>query len=535
MKVFFRESTGNAAILFGLALPVLFMAIGSAVDYARWSSVHAALQVQVDSAALSALINVGRDDALVSIEQGLAARARMISHEPEFSEVSVRRISGNTDPEAVVIVRAEGVVPTLFMRMFGFQSLPVGAMAEAKRSPKTYEVSLIVDVTGSMKGAKINALRDASRLFVQALLPDDTTSDRILANIVPYTASVNIGRDRSEWLGRLDSSSANPVGSARFANRYVWSGAEVPQASCSGTGVTWNDSLKVCHLGNLTEWTTGGTCPGVSVGGVCYVSDGWAGCVEERGRGTEDVTDATLTTANFRPYYWQSWGGVGNATADSRYNSYLPNAIDESRSTNANNNNGLGPNLGCPKDEITDWTSDRRYLLDQIEKFEAWHRGGTMGHIGLAWGWRTLSPDWAGQWGERPAPRPYDRSMVEKIAVFMTDGVNGFYSGHAPPEESDYTAYGRLSENAGVTRSNQQNHLDAKMLSVCTSMRRKGIEIYTIGFGLPNNAGGNQARTLLRNCASSSDHFFDATTTNLASYFENIATNIRTRGERLAR
>jgi Flp pilus assembly protein TadG len=530
-----RKNSGNAAILFGLALPVLFMSIGAAVDYVRWSSVQSALQVQVDSAALSALINIRDEDRLGSIEQGLKTRLDTINHRPTFQAVSVRRISDDSDPEAIVVVRAEGAVPTVLMRMFGFQSLPVDAMAEARRSPKTYEVSLIVDVTGSMRGSKINALRDASRLFVRALLPEETTSDRILTNIVPYTASVNIGRHRAEWLGPLNSSGANPLGSARFANRYVWSGAEVPQASCGGTGVTWNNSLQICHLGNLKEWTSSGTCPGVSVGGICYVSDGWAGCVEERGRGTDDVTDATLATAAFRPYYWQSWGGVGNPTANTRYNSYLPNAIDESRSTNANNNNGLGPNLGCPKDEITDWTNDRRYLLDQIEKFEAWHRGGTMGHVGLAWGWRTLSPKWAGQWGNQPAPRPYDRSLVEKIAVFMTDGENGFYSGHAPPDDSDYTAYGRISENPGVTRSNQQNHLDAKMLAVCTSMRREGIEIYTIGFGLPNNSAGNQARKLLRDCASSSDHFFDATTSNLAGYFEHIATNIRTRGERLAR
>lgn len=300
-----------------------------------------------------------------------------------------------------------------------------------------------------------------------------------------------------------------------------------------GTGVVWNDALDICYIGNLTQWT-GTACPGIERNGICYVADGWDGCVEERGRGGHDVTDAALSTNKFIPYYWASWGDVGNASGNKRYNSYLPTRIDETRLTNAISNDGSGPNLGCPKSEITDWTNDGKYLLEQISLFEAWHRGGTMGHVGLAWGWRTLSPKWAGEWGNFDAPRPYDRSRVEKIAVFMTDGVNGFYSGHAPSGDSDYTAYGRLSENSGVSSSNQQNHLDAKMLAVCNAMRSEGIEIFTIGFGLANNAGGNQARALLRTCASTAEHFFDATTTNLSEYFGNIATNIRTRGERLA-
>jgi Flp pilus assembly protein TadG len=547
MRPFLLDLRGNVAILLGLALPVLFMALGSAVDYSRWTSVNAAVQAQVDSAALSAIASLRDPEALARIERGLAARAEVIAHQPTFTEISVRRTSADVDPESVVEVRAIGEMPTVVMRMFGFKTMNVGAVAEARRSPKTYEISLIVDVTGSMRGARINALRTASTNFVRALLPETTTSDRILVNIVPYTASVNIGRRRGDWLGPLSvpphGTLGHPAGTGRFANKYVW---RAPSAGenhdrvgadhCHGTGVTWDETRQICYIGTLSEWTRPGPCPGVLLeDGTCYVADGWGGCVEERGRGTDDVTDAELSTAVFKPYYWPSWGGVGDDIVVTRYNSYLPGAVDESRYTNANSNDGLGPNLGCPKDVITDWSNDRNYLLGQISSFEAWHRGGTMGHIGLAWGWRTMSPKWAGQWGDHPAPRPFDRTLVEKIAVFMTDGENGFYAGHAPPNDSDYTAYGRLSENPGVTRSNQQNHLDSKMLSVCNSMRQQGIEIFTVGFGLSNNRAGNQARALLRDCASSADHFFDATTTNLATYFENIATNIRMRGERLAR
>lgn len=537
-SAFLHNKRGNVAVVFGLTLLPMVAAVGSAVDYARLSSVSTALQMQVDSAALRAIASANDLDRLHLIELGLAERVASLSYEASFSDVKVARISAETDPEAIIMVNAEGRFDMVFMQIFGFQSLPISASAEARRSPRTYEVSLIVDVTGSMRGAKINSLRHASRAFVSALLPEATDSDRILVNIVPYTASVNIGRNRGDWLGPFPTTPTGPPGSARFANRYIWEGGDeigqVDEDDCRGTGVTWNATLELCHVGNLTQWTGTG-CPGLEKDGICYVSDGWAGCVEERGRGTDDVTDAPLATHRFAPYYWPSFGDVGNDSASSRFNSYLPNAVDESRSTNSSSNNGRGPNLGCPKDEITDWSNDPQFLLQQIDNFEAWHRGGTMGHIGLAWGWRTLSPRWAGQWGAHPAPRPYDRSVVEKIAVFMTDGVNGFYTGHAPSNDSDYTAYGRLLENSGVTRSNQQDHLDAKMLAVCNGMRQESIEIFTVGFGLGSSSSGNQARTLLRDCATSAEHFFNATTSDLTTHFEKIATNIRMRGERLAR
>lgn len=446
VSAFWHNNRGNVATIFGLSLLPLIMVSGAAIDYSRWSYVNTAVQVQVDSAALSAIGNVRDLTRLSEIELGLSERVHSISHDPTFSNISVTRISNDTDPEAIVEVTAEGVVDTVFMQIFGFKNMRVGASSEARRSPRTYEVSLIVDVTGSMRGARINALRNASRVFVRALLPEATDSDRILINIVPYTASVNIGRARGEWLGPLPTAPISLPGSARFGNQYVWDSGvlvgKITEGDCRGTNVTWNATLQLCHIGNLSQWTGTG-CPGLEKDGICYVSDGWAGCVEERGRGTDDVTDAPLTTQRFAPYYWPSFGGVGNSTANTRFNSYLPNPVDESRNRNATGNDGLGPNLGCPQSEITNWSNDPRFLLQQIDLFEAWHRGGTMGHIGLAWGWRTLSPRWAGMWGNHPAPRPHNRSVVEKIAVFMTDGVNQFYSGHAPSGNSDYTAYGR--------------------------------------------------------------------------------------------
>lgn len=544
LRGFVANGRGNVAITFGLSLVPIMLTVGAAVDYARWSSSVTALRAHVDGIALAAIKNPQDPAALSSLEVALANRLTTINHNPTFDAVKVELVSQPTDLEAVVEVSAAGTLPAVIMKAFGFKNLPISASSEARRAPKTYEVSLIVDVTGSMRGSKINALRDAARGFVQTLLPEGSQADRILVNLVPYSSAVNIGRSRIDWLGALDippyGSHRHPDGTAQLANKYIWRATDpsaasgrdrrVDQPDCRGTNVTWNAALELCHIGALSVWTRPGPCPGIRRNGTCYVSDGWAGCVEERGRGNHDVTDATRATARFAPYYWPSWGEDGSVPPNSRYNSYLPNPVDESRATLANNNEGIGPNLGCPKDEITDWTNDRAYLLQQINQFEAWHRGGTLGHVGLVWGWRTLSPLWAGEWGPWDAPRPFDPTLVEKIAVFMTDGENGYYTGHSPPNDGDYTAYGRLLTNPGWTRANNRSHLNAKMLTVCQGMRDDGIEIFTVGFGV-NSA----AQTLLRECATSADHFFNANTSTIVQQFQQIATEIRSRGERLTR
>src|SRR5690606_39541254 len=49
--------------------------------------------------------------------------------------------------------------------------------------------------------------------------------------------------------------------------------------------------------------------------------------------------------------------------------------------------------------------------------------------------------------------------------------------------------------------------------TLCTNMKRDGIEIFTIGFALPSNEGA-AARTILKDCASPdtplTKHFYDA-------------------------
>jgi hypothetical protein len=88
----------------------------------------------------------------------------------------------------------------------------------------------------------------------------------------------------------------------------------------------------------------------------------------------------------------------------------------------------------------------------------SWPDGGAFSHIGLVWGWRTLSPRWQGEWlhsdGSTVSP---DRPSMEgnKVLVLLTDGQNDWISWHM-------TAYGR--PGWGLIA---EDTLDDRTLDVC--------------------------------------------------------------------
>jgi hypothetical protein len=140
--------------------------------------------------------------------------------------------------------------------------------------------------------------------------------------------------------------------------------------------------------------------------------------------------------------------------------------------------------------------------------------GYTQLPLGAAWGWRLLSPEWRGEWGGdmdvNDLPLDYDEELSQKVVIFMTDGNNDM------PEEDDdpqtYTAYGTILDGRidGITEDTAAElEMNDRFAEICNSMKaaERGITIYTISFGTDVKAS---SKTLLRNCASLQDYYFDA-------------------------
>ncbi len=180
-----------------------------------------------------------------------------------------------------------------------------------------------------------------------------------------------------------------------------------------------------------------------------YAPTTWKGCVMARTGGL-DQTDDPPSVASFRSYLYpddvdNNWGAPRNPPIDDRL---------------AAMNEGYGPNLGCGP-AITPLIQSKTAVRAALNGMGAWHRGGTAGNEGMAWGWRVLSPRWRGLWGgDTPNTRPldYDATDTDKVVVMLTDGSNNVYDHNGGgPRGSDYTAFGRLHDASFMGPGNNRD------------------------------------------------------------------------------
>ncbi len=225
----------------------------------------------------------------------------------------------------------------------------------------------------------------------------------------------------------------------------------------------------------------------------------WKGCVLARDY-PNDVRDTP------------SGGGTAWAKAfwPSESPSFNSNTWPPASTVFVNNANDVtGPNRACPT-AVTPLTNDKSILDDAVDAMRAWRGGGTFSNVGMAWGWRVLSPE-----APYTGALPYETPGFDKVAILMTDGRNN-YAGN------DYAAYEYLSQgNLGTTNNTVANSvLNNRLAEVCTNMKAAGIIIYTITFQLTNST----TKTFYRNCASDPDKYFDSGNNDaLQATFHDIA------------
>jgi Flp pilus assembly protein TadG len=230
----------------------------------------------------------------------------------------------------------------------------------------------------------------------------------------------------------------------------------------------------------------------------------WKGCVLARSY-PKDVLDIPPSPGNsWQRYLWES-------ASD---NEWPP-----ANSSPALCNSSTGPNIGCPT-PITPLTDNKAVLDAAIAAMEPWCRGGTFSNTGMVWGWRVLSPGPPFTEG-----LPYETPGFDKVAILMTDGVNGYFTPPGSAFSADYAAYGRLHDGAlGTTNKNTaKTILNNRLTEVCSNMKQQGIIIYTVTFQLTDT----NTKNIYRGGASSPDKYFDSGNgAALHSAFQDIAEQI---------
>ena len=198
----------NGAILpfFAIVLVLVIVLAGAGFDYARAVNQRQALARGLDTAMLAIARELSiRNMSLAEIKDFIDNNFEAYFSSNADGSANFGRNITLADPQIdttarTISVSATSEVPTTFIRLGGLgpDTLDVGVSAQAIY-PKSVEVALVVDVTGSMNGSKITALRKAAEEFVNILVPPGSASanEKIRIAVVPYAAGVNIGTARA--------------------------------------------------------------------------------------------------------------------------------------------------------------------------------------------------------------------------------------------------------------------------------------------------------------------------------------------------
>ncbi len=94
----------------------------------------------------------------------------------------------------IVQAKAKTDHDTQFMHLMGVPELSAPAIGTAEERISNVEVSLVVDISGSMRwNSKIDNLRTAANEFVDQLIKEET-EDLISISLIPYSEHVNAGQ-----------------------------------------------------------------------------------------------------------------------------------------------------------------------------------------------------------------------------------------------------------------------------------------------------------------------------------------------------
>ena len=477
LRRFGRDRRGNYGMMMAIVAPMLLVGAGFGINVAQISNARSNLLAALDAAVTSTArdITVGvieEKDADSAIESFLLANGQRTF--ARDGGITLDNVVVDTFRKTVM-AEASVVVDVAFPLFGAANQQTIHTVSKARYSDRKIEVAMMLDVTGSMAATKEKTEKKNGKTVVT--------------------------KPATDKIGDLQAAATIAVEALLDGNKHSPDRirvAIVPYAASVNVGEALARSVVFQENGN-------GPVPPQNWKRPSNLTNY---CATERKMqdGAPDFSDDAPGKMRTNVVTVRS----GRNTTTTSYD--YPALVNRSDDRDVN----------CPSASVIPLTTDEQKLKDEIAAFEA--KGSTAGGIATQWTYYMLSRNWRdaisnakldgadAKLGDGPAdPNP---EKLAKIAILMTDG------------EYNLAFAGSGSNKTTNARNNAE--------TLCTNMKRDGIEIFTIGFALPSNEGA-AARTILKDCASRdtplTKHFYDAADGDeLKKAFQDIVRNI----ERLA-
>lgn len=378
-----RNTGGNVAMTFALAIVPVLLGAGAAMDMVRANSARSSLQAAADAAALA-----GGSSKLGSEAEIIELASRYLEANGVGSTVKKLKVAdlSNDASTGTFKVKLKGSVKTSFLAVAGISSFDIDVESEVMRgSSGPLEMVLALDTTYSMTAnGKIGTLKTAAANLVNSVM----ATSNVKVGVVPFSDYFKIGMayKNEPWLNIPDDKDES-YESCDYS--YTGKTGCSVQTTCYADGLPYSCSYETC-----SSW-------GDPVKSNCSTTTyhyTWQGCIAARPAAYHDKISNPEV-----PYPGVLWD-CGAA--------------------------------------MLDMTSSKPAVLSSIDGL--WPSGNTNIPSGLIWAWNMLTPR---EPLIASAPMSMINDMGgKKVLVLMTDGANssspyadGNYGAHAGTALGDGT------------------------------------------------------------------------------------------------
>lgn len=508
----FAQDEDGVIVAFSVYFMLMILFVGAVgVDVMRYESQRSRLQHVLDQAVLAAADLDQRSppadvvaDYFAKSGLGNAELLTTVVNEGlNFREVSAT---------------AREVVPTQISHMLGINQMVAPAASTAEERVDSVEISMVLDVSGSMGGSRMNNLRPAARDFVDTVLALSEAED-VSISIVPYATQVAAGQALLNQFRTHDSHG--------YSSCLNFDSNDFDSTTMQPFGPGSQSYEQTAHFDKFTysvdpsshglRDTQGAlpVCPNRPASEILPLSNnvtalhGQINALQAGGNTSADLGikwGAALLDPSLQPVVNNliASNTIDNAFSGRPLDYTNPNSIKVLVVMTDGQNTSqfmLRPPYRSGDSNVYYNAGTNRFAVRYNNRFYQQSSSGNMQIPSWNWSWSL-----GGGYSRLTNQDLFAKVSQAWIAHYIYGGIDGnawntWYNG-----PDTYTS--------GWTKDN-------RMQAICDAAKDRGVVIYTIGFQAPQH-GSDQ----LRSCASSPSHFFDVNGLDIGEAFAAIAQSI---------
>ncbi len=550
LRTFQRDESGAMLILSLLLFGFMVVFGGLAVDLANHERTRTTFQTHLDNAVLAA----------ASLSQKLTPEDIVMSYMSSAGlDTSKLKVETSTETIGDIVVgrtvkaSMDESIRTYFFRFFDYDTLGMRVESQATERVEDIEISLVLDVSGSMDqeavdgtGIKLKSLKKAASDFVDAIL-SEAEEGRVSISIIPYAQKVNVGPDLLRHYNvtqehsysncvdfkpqDFDSLEIHPEAKIQRTGHFRYSDRRYPYwgTKAYGSWVCRNDigseimplssnaSELKAHIDSLTAygWTS------IDIGAK------WGLALLDPS--AQDPVSALVSEGIVHPAFLDR-PHLHNSDNNMKVLVIMTDGENKTEQQ-------LRPGYISGKSDIFKFTSDDGEIYYNVSSKERW---GAEDHddtfeekffyasYPTVRGNRNRDPLWSNSpldKNEQFSSGGYTKKNITWAEVWAE--MSPFYYAYnmrARQLNSGWSQYfAKWDEWEDIILEVDDDEKDERLLKLCNAARQADIVTYTIGMDVKD---GSDSLLVLKGCASTEAHYFNVEGIEIQAAFEMIASSI---------